>query len=658
MSRPRAEPRAATVLFAGSGAVAVLVAVANVIALCHAMPVARPRDLRLIARARIGLDAHAPALLARLPAVLHTPFDLGAPASIVTFLALAVALHVLMVWIVAAVAAPLVVPPIRRRAGGGEAWPRGYPLAVVAAALIPVIAHRVSLWTDAGAATIVAASLALAIAGWRVAMWLCRPRAVVTRLVTVCLAVTLAGGTFAVAGGTIALARATHHVDARALPPAGAPNVLLVSIDTLRPDHLGSYGYPRATSPTLDGLATEGARFTTVLSPTSWTLPAHVTLLTALPPEVHGVVEDGLRLDEGVVTLAEVLRARGYATAGFVSGPYLDAGYGFARGFDHYDDYSAVRFSRPAVHQAHSSPRLLAIVSAWLDAWDATSPRRPFFAFVHMWDVHYDFNPPPPYDTMFDPGYTGHVTGDDFEFGTAVHAGMDARDLAHVIALYDGEIAHTDAWVGRILDTLRRRHVLDETIVVVTSDHGEEFFEHGKKGHRNALYDESVRVPLFVRFPARIPAGTVVDRQVRLLDVAPTILALSDTPLPPPFGLAQTRAPDAGTSLVPWLSPTPPAAPPVPAFASLEPQAQAAIRHDNQKLILNPLATPQQQLFDLTTDPKEQTDKAGSDPTSVHSLHTALTTWQDTARLAAKQTQEAHMDEEHKAALRALGYLK
>src|SRR5262249_14787102 len=162
----------------------------------------------------------------------------------------------------------------------------------------------------------------------------------------------------------------------------------------------------------------------------------------------------GLRLDPATATLAEVLHAGGYETAGFVSGPYLDAGYGFARGFDRYDDWSAVRISRPAAHQAHTSPALLAAVTTWLHDRDAAAGR-PFFLFLHFWDVPYDFNPPPPYDTMFDPDYAGPANGLDFETGDVVYAGMPARDLAHVVALYDGEIRYTDDYVGRLVEALR-----------------------------------------------------------------------------------------------------------------------------------------------------------------------------------------------------------
>jgi arylsulfatase A-like enzyme len=478
------------------------------------------------------------------------------------------------------------------------------------------------------------------------------------RILRLSTVLTVAGLAIAIAGVASHAARALPNA-AGPFPPPETPNVVLISIDTLRPDHLGGYGYSRDTSPALDALAAGGARFTTAVSPTSWTLPAHVTLLTALPPEVHGVVDDRLRLGAATVTLAEILRARGYATAGFVSGPYLDAGYGFARGFDHYDDWSAVRLSHPAVHRARTSPALFGAVEEWLGGWqDGPAPRRPFFVFIHAWDVHYDFNPPPPYDTLFDPEYAGTTDGLDFETGSGVHAGMPARDLAHVVALYDGEIRYVDDWIGRFVQSLRRRAVLDDTIVVVTSDHGEEFFEHGMKGHRNALYEESIRVPLIIHHPARIRAGTVVDRQVRLMDVAPTVLDLTGTALPPTFGLPPSAGAYAARSLVPLLDGRDGSASSPPSFASLQPHAQSAIRHETRKLILTPFAATAEQLFDLATDPAERANLAGTDPTSREALRAELTTWHDAARAAARNAEAATMSEDHEAALRALGYIE
>jgi arylsulfatase A-like enzyme len=177
-------------------------------------------------------------------------------------------------------------------------------------------------------------------------------------------------------------------------------------------------------------------------------------------------------------------------------------------------------------HADVTSPRLVAAFDRWLEQ------RRdgPFFAFVHMWDPHFDFVPPPPWDTKFDPGYEGPIDGRSFFVGPdheRYNASMAPRDLEHVIALYDGEIGWTDEHVGKILDGLERRGLLENTIVCVTSDHGTEFFEHGGKGHRRTLFEEVVRVPLILRWPAGVPAGARMRAQSRSIDVAPTLLDLA-----------------------------------------------------------------------------------------------------------------------------------
>ncbi|MEB2284482.1 MAG: hypothetical protein B6D46_03050 [Polyangiaceae bacterium UTPRO1] len=647
----------AAALFACSGAAAVLIALANVASLALVRDLARVRDLRLLAALRVALDAVDVPLLTWLPVLVHAPFALHAASALALFTALALVTYLAGAWTLAALATPLALPLARRAGGGPGRIPRGLPSAVLAAALAPIAAHRLVLWTDVDGRLAAAAGLAVAVATWLATRPLVAA-AGARRLVAACRGIALAGTAAALAALPFAVA-AAGRTEARPAAPPGAPNVLLVSIDTLRPDHLGSYGYGRDTTPTIDALAAAGARFTTVISPTSWTLPAHVSLLTALPPEIHGVSEDRFRLGPSTVTLAEVLRRQGYATAGFVSGPYLDAGYGFDRGFDHYDDYSAVRVAPSRTHRAHTSPALHAAVARWLDGWRTAAPARPFFIFLHMWDAHYDFNPPPPYDTLFDPDYRGAVTGDDFETGAQVHAGMDPRDLAHVVALYDGDIRFTDEWLGRILAAVESAAGGGDTLVVVTSDHGEEFFEHGRKGHHKALFDESIRVPLVVRYPARVAAGATVDAPVRLIDVAPTILALAGRPAPPGFGAGTLAAEYAGRDVSPLLAPGAAAAlPAVPAVAGLQPFGFAALRTATHKLMTGFFEAPAERLFDLRRDPGERHDVAASTPAAAAALRGTLTAWRHGAAAAAHATAAATLGAEHEAALRALGYIE
>jgi arylsulfatase A-like enzyme len=183
-----------------------------------------------------------------------------------------------------------------------------------------------------------------------------------------------------------------------------------------------------------------------------------------------------------------------------------------------------------AAHRDVTGPRVLAAVQRWIDARTARNDTRPVFLFVHLWDVHYDFVPPPPYDTTFDSDYSGDISGANFFFDSRIRAGMPSRDLAYLEALYDGEIAWTDETFGRIRDALEEADLLDDGILAVTADHGDEFFEHGGKGHRQTLFREVLRVPLLLRAPGRLPAGRRIQALSRGIDLAPTLLDLAGLP--------------------------------------------------------------------------------------------------------------------------------
>lgn len=452
--------------------------------------------------------------------------------------------------------------------------------------------------------------------------------------------------------------------DVRASAPrVTRPNVLLVSIDSLRADHVSSYGYGRATSPTIDRLAAEGVLFVDAISPASWTTPAHMTLLTALPPEVHRVTSYRRALKPSAVTLAEVLQGSGYATAAFVSGATVMARYGFAQGFDAFDESLAA--PREDAHHGITSPGLVERVTRFLTEWDAGGRQRPFFVFLHMWDVHYDYAPPPPYDRMFDPDYRGDLDASGFEHNQRLKPDMDPRDLQHLIALYDGEIRYTDEHVGKVLDRLRALGVLDDTIVVVTSDHGDEFFEHGTKGHAKSLYDEIVRVPLVLRFPRRVLPGRRHAEQVRLMDVAPTILGLAGVPAPADFGTPQMPEPYRSVDLTPWLAGDRPAEtfPRLPAFsestAFLGPKW--SLRSDGFKLMRFPSRRQDGALFDLRADPGEKRNLLPQKPPAppmLGALDASFDRWFGLARNEPTRAVETIPSKKHEARLRALGYLE
>jgi arylsulfatase A-like enzyme len=426
----------------------------------------------------------------------------------------------------------------------------------------------------------------------------------------------------------------------------GAPNIVLISIDSLRADHLHAYGYERETSPNIDALARDGAIFETVISPTSWTLPAHMTLMTSLAPEEHGVITNRLRLGTHVDTLPMRLQRAGYTTAGFVSATYLDGIYGFSRGFDEYDDYTLLRVagekSRAAVTSRAVAQRAIDFLHQHAAAHDA----RPFFLFLHFFDVHYNYNPPPPFARMFDGAYAGGATGDV----DSIRKGMSSRDLNHDVALYDGEIAWVDANIGNILATLRRLGIDDNTIIAITADHGEEFLEHGQAAHYKTLYDEVLRVPLVIRYPGHVFSGRRLQGQVRLMDVAPTLLTLAGLPVAKPRSGTQARS---LACLLTSAGPPRPA-PVLPAFGDLRGEV-ASVRTGGAKLIRN-LRTHREEFYDLVSDPGERTNLDALAKTQRDQLRVILDRWRLTATNSSNT--QADLDEEEKATLRSLGYMQ
>lgn len=320
-----------------------------------------------------------------------------------------------------------------------------------------------------------------------------------------------------------------------------APNIVLISLDTLRSDHLGLYGYPLNTSPSLDRFFADGVVFTHMYSQTPWTLPSHISMMTAQHPSAHGVrihppqvpgyVD---RLPERAVTLAEVLRDEGYATAGYTGGGYLGRAYGFDQGFGTFEIIPTRRM-REALNAA----------LPWM-----RNASQPFFLFLHSFDPH-RYAPERFFDEISEPEYCGPlrrmweeqpdrverlVVSDGFDE-------LDERDIEFLQYLYDTEIRVADTELQRLFDELAALGFLDRTIVVFTSDHGENFAEHGDTGHGFNLYESVMRVPLMIRAPG-ITAPRYVATPVQTIDIAPTLLELVGAPPLPST---------AGRSLLPLL---------------------------------------------------------------------------------------------------------
>lgn len=334
-------------------------------------------------------------------------------------------------------------------------------------------------------------------------------------------------------------------------PASPRPPIILISIDTLRADHLGCYGYERETSPRIDQLASNSIRFDNAISASNWTLPSHVSLMTSQSPSIHGVVDDRVAMPAEAITLAEALDDKGYDTAALVSWIYVSEVYGFAQGFDSFQTMIDRRAIDPASGKgALRAEAVVDAANAWLDQRDGEDP---FFLFVHLFDPHLDYDPPAPYDTMFDPDYDGHANG-SYPYVKPYIEGLNefaldvpARDRSYIEALYDGEIRYVDTQIERLLAKLEETVGLDECVIALVSDHGEEFDDHGSmEGHGWTLYDEVIHIPMLLRLPGRARAGEVIDPPVGLVDVAPTLLELANIAIPDRFTGTSLLAADRG----------------------------------------------------------------------------------------------------------------
>ena len=301
-------------------------------------------------------------------------------------------------------------------------------------------------------------------------------------------------------------------------------NIILISLDTLRADHLKCYGYPRDTSPYMDQLGTEGVIFTNAYSTTSWTLPAHISLLTSLDTRNHKVNKGHPVMDNSIVTIADILRKNGYFTSGFTGGALLSQRFGFSKGFDFYREF---RYSR---RQRNSAGVLFDNSDVWLNR----NKDKKFFLFLHTYQPHAPYNSPPPFNTLFI-----DVKKAKWEIGNMtkiLYEDKDPRDSQrfrnltpeereNIVALYDAEIRYTDeCLIKPLVEKLKKFNLYERTMIIVTSDHGEEFLDHMAWLHGHTLYNELIRIPLIIKFPFSKHKDLKIDKFVRITDIMPTVL--------------------------------------------------------------------------------------------------------------------------------------
>lgn len=423
-------------------------------------------------------------------------------------------------------------------------------------------------------------------------------------------------------------------------PPAPKPNILLISIDTLRADHLATYGYPRATSPFIDGLAAEGIRFDRAYATSSWTTPSVVSMITSSYPTRHrmggrfrGVPRVWNRIPEGLPNVAETLRLHGYRTFGLAANTNLAADRGFDRGFDRYECLGTADLDR--VDEA---------IAPWLD--EIGRGEGPWFFWLHMLDPHGPYNGRTPWIEDFEPAYASYAWLDGMTSERLVKYAdrFSEQQMDVVRALYDSEIRDMDDFLRGLFDRLPGA---EDAFVLFTSDHGEEFLDHGGMLHGRTLFDELVRIPFIVRLPERRFAGTVVEEAVSLVDVLPTIIG------------AAGAEPDRGAAGIDLIGPDGPSIPDgrVVVAELLRGDPERATIDGRWKLITQAGRPDRLELYDLSGDPSESANLAGDHTERVAYFQDFLTAFEQAHAPAAEPLEQTDITPEQLEALRALGYV-
>ncbi len=424
-------------------------------------------------------------------------------------------------------------------------------------------------------------------------------------------------------------------------PTTAVQNVILISIDTLRADHLGCYGYERATSPALDLLAAGGVLFEEAAASAPYTVPSHASMLTGLYSRSHGMITWARRLPEEIQPIAARLSAQGFATAAMVNVSLLNQRFGFGRGFDEY-------FSIAPEPAGAAAATIVSFAKDWMQRHRGER----FFLFLHFYDVHSDYDAPEEYRRKFVRPYAGRANGTTEQLSRYLKGrigGWGEPDARHLADLYDASIRQLDDQLGPFFEELRVGGLWDRTLVIVTSDHGEELLEHGTVLHSHVLYQESLHVPLILA-GADLPQGTRIPEPVSLVDITPTILALTGTPdVDGLDGVDLSRS---------WKSPA--AWPPrrgifseTEQWPGMEPgNLRSSVRLGRFKLLYDRLSDARS-LFDLESDSEERVDIASSRAELLEPL------WLELESYMQRETADAEsleLSEEQMQRLRELGY--
>lgn len=443
----------------------------------------------------------------------------------------------------------------------------------------------------------------------------------------------------------------------------GRPNIILISIDTLRADHLGCYGYSRPTSPVIDGLAAQGVVFTQAFSHAPYTLASHMSLLTGLYPGRHRVLYLDQCLDGSINTIAGYLRKAGYVCGAVTDGGQVSHRFGFAQGFDLFEEeiWANIRWN--------SAENIFNKTAAWI--YRHRDAR--FFLFVHTYQPHNPYHAPEPWGSLFlkenhplKQASLQRILGEGYP---RLFQRLPETLRQNLIALYDGEIRYTDEkLIGQLVGLLHELKLDRSTVVVITSDHGEEFFDHSSWGHGHQLYNEILHVPLIIKFPGNQAKGLRIDYPVRLVDVLPTLLEIARVELP--SGKIDGRSllsllrspPRQEFSSIAYLPDE---------FAAFIPRAVALFKGDMKFIWWAPFSPEARKffqppphevrlaLFDLTQDPGEKKNLAAKKVSLARDFsHQAEKLLEEMLQMEKAGRSPEELNKALKERLRALGYVK
>jgi arylsulfatase A-like enzyme/Tfp pilus assembly protein PilF len=396
-------------------------------------------------------------------------------------------------------------------------------------------------------------------------------------------------------------------------------NILLITIDTIRADHIGCYGYEKIKTPNIDQLARKGILFENAFTPIPITLPSHASILTGTYPTFHGVRNNGTyAMPESVISLAEILKEKGYVTAAFVSAYVMDKRFGLDQGFDVYNDDLSGDEDRGFLDKERRAEAVTQATIKWLKE---ANPAK-FFLWVHYFDPHMHYNPPPPFSEEY-------------------------KDN-----LYDGEIAYTDHWLGILLNTMHQLGLDENTLIVLTGDHGEGLGEHKEKTHGIFIYDTTLQVPLILTYPKLFPHPKRIEPLVRLIDIAPTILDLAEYK---PYKDMQ------GISLIPVIQGKVDDPDLVLYCESFYPKFShnwsplEGLRTQKWKYI----EAPVKELYRVDKDPQEKTNVFEKKQGEAKKLASKLSGVKNsiTSSLAKEDAQRVSLDKETREKLQSLGYI-